>query len=808
MGKTLKAAVKKQNYAIFCAGLVLVIYIIALLGVNYSSQTSFEVSALEQFKLDAEKQAVAISYFYSERKDDLRRLAKARELLTFFENKALGMSMEYGLRASLLAIGELFTNLVGEKELNGDGVYDWIVFLDVDGKPLVSSLPTAAMQQLALQAPLYVENEEQPAIKVVRQNAQHQILVAVDFLFKEQYVGQIVAQVADKTPFQHFITLPQEATDRYCCIANAEGCLYILGENWSTDQFLSDLKDARIGEVQFIDTAWRDHSAIEMLAVRVPIQNTPFFLIAYTPATEVLGHMGTKQLLLAMGALAFIVLAGSAMVIRINTQKLVLKARYDESARQQNLLEIKNAQLSREIEKRRQGEARLHHLAHHDPLTNLPNRVLFNDRLEQALHRAWRENDSVAILFLDLDRFKNINDTMGHPIGDRLLRVVARRLASCVREADTIARLGGDEFIVIMEKIESTQEVARIAQRMLTTLAKPFRLEGRDIFLTVSIGISLYPKDGKNVTELVKNADTALYRAKEQGKNNCQFYIAELTTAAFERFALETSLRRAVERQEFVLHYQPQVSFVNDRVAGVEALVRWRHPEQGLLSPAKFIPLAEETGLIEPIGAWVLHAACAQAKAWQMAGLPSIRLAVNLSVRQIMNSDILTKVRQALEETGLAPQHLELEITESAIMHDPGKAIITLNALKALGISLVIDDFGTGYSSLSYLKRFNVSKLKIDRSFVCDIANSANDKALVRAIIALGHSIQLQVSAEGVETNDQQAFLKAEGCDERQGFLLYEPLTAEAMARLLVRERTMPSAASEPAAVSLLRASL
>jgi diguanylate cyclase (GGDEF)-like protein/PAS domain S-box-containing protein len=425
------------------------------------------------------------------------------------------------------------------------------------------------------------------------------------------------------------------------------------------------------------------------------------------------------------------------------------------------------------------------HLAHHDPLTGLPNRLLFNARLGHALQRARREQAQVAVLFLDLDRFKNVNDSLGHPAGDRLIQAVAGRLKGCVRDQDTVARLGGDEITIIAEDIRHSRDAAAVAQKVLEAFARPFALDDQEVYITASMGVSLFPDDGGEVATLVKNADAAMYRAKAQGRNNYQFYTAELTTMAFERLALESSLRRALERGELVLHYQPQVACGDGRITGLEALVRWRHPEMGLVAPGRFIPIAEETGLIIPLGAWVLEAACRQAHAWHTAGHPGLTLSVNLSARQFLQPDLVETVERILAETGLEPGTLELELTESAFTDNAEEAVRSLHRLKALGVTLAIDDFGTGYSSLSQIKQFPIDRLKIDKSFVDDIPHDADDMTITRAIIALGRSLQMEVVAEGVETEAQRAFLEAEGCDTLQGFLFSTPVSAEAFGELL-----------------------
>jgi diguanylate cyclase (GGDEF)-like protein/PAS domain S-box-containing protein len=433
---------------------------------------------------------------------------------------------------------------------------------------------------------------------------------------------------------------------------------------------------------------------------------------------------------------------------------------------------------------RKQAEARVRRLAHYDELTGLPNRSMFHQRVGRALARARRRGRQLAILFIDLDRFKNINDTLGHDAGDRVLDEIAARLRGCLRETDTVGRLGGDEFVVLIEEVADPAEVALVAQKVLAEVARPIALGAQEVHITASIGISTYPADSEDMQGLMKNADIAMYRAKEQGKNNYQFYSAQMNVHTLERLAMESDLRRALERDEFVLHYQPKIDLANSAIGGMEALLRWRHPVRGLVQPAHFIPLAEETGLIVPIGQWVLRTACAQTKAWQARGL-QLRVAVNLSARQFSQESLLADVAGVLAETGLAAPMLELEITESMVMRNPAHAVALLDSLKAMGVHLSIDDFGTGYSSLSYLKRFPIDNLKIDRSFIQDLPGDGEDAAITRAIIAMAHSLRLTVIAEGVETEKQRKFLHQHGCNEMQGFLFSKPLGAEEFLALL-----------------------
>ncbi len=432
----------------------------------------------------------------------------------------------------------------------------------------------------------------------------------------------------------------------------------------------------------------------------------------------------------------------------------------------------------RDISERKRAEETIRHVAYHDALTDLPNRALLYDRFTQVLAQAGRTKQRLAVMSLDLDRFKVINDSLGHSLGDRLLQAVAERLTGLMREGDIVACVGGDEFILLLPGTTSPEDAAKIAERILKALRLPFHLDGHQLHTTTSIGISLYPYDAEDAATLLKNADAAMYRAKEQGRNSYQLHTPATAARASQQLALEDSLRHAVEHAELVVYYQPQADVDSGQVVGVEALVRWQHPDWGLVAPSQFIPLAEETGLILPLGEWVLRTACAQSKAWQEAGLPPLRLAVNLSARQFQQPDLVETIDRVLKETHLDPHCLELEITEGAAMQNVHLTTKVLHDLQGMGVRIAIDDFGTGYSSLSYLKEFPIDTLKIDQSFVRDVIADRSDAAIVSAIIAMAHSLDLKVIAEGVETRHQLAFLRQRGCDEFQGYLLARPMSA------------------------------
>jgi diguanylate cyclase (GGDEF)-like protein/PAS domain S-box-containing protein len=433
-----------------------------------------------------------------------------------------------------------------------------------------------------------------------------------------------------------------------------------------------------------------------------------------------------------------------------------------------------------DITERKKAEAQISQLAYHDALTGLINRFSLQRQLEQALHMAHREQGALAVIFLDLDRFKTINDTMGHAVGDDLLVEVARRLLDNVRDSDIVARLGGDEFVVVLTEVEDAAAAAHVADKILQALGQPYHIAKNSLHSTASLGLAFYPDDGSDVDTLMKNADTAMYHAKSLGRNNVQFFTAEMNQNVVKRLTLDRDLRVAVETRQFELLYQPQLDSLSGRVVGVEALIRWRHPANGLVPPLEFIPLAEETGLILPLGEWVLDEACRQLRAWRDEGITDVTVAVNLSAHQLRSPVLLAHVAHALERHGLAGSDLELEITESVAMHDPAASISQLKALRKLGVRLSIDDFGTGYSSLSYLKLLPIHTLKLDQSFVRDIESDSNDVAICTATIALAHNLGLAVIAEGVETEAQRLLLTSHQCDFMQGYLFSKPLEPEA----------------------------
>ncbi len=440
--------------------------------------------------------------------------------------------------------------------------------------------------------------------------------------------------------------------------------------------------------------------------------------------------------------------------------------------------------VTRDISDRADAESQVHYLAHYDLLTGLPNRALFRDRLLQAMAQAKRTSTLAAVMFLDIDHFKDINDSLGHAIGDQLLKEIAQRIRACVRETDTVARFGGDEFGLIQTNLNTVEGAADLADRVIASIGNTFIIEGHEIHTAASIGVTIYPFDDHNAEDILKNADMAMYKAKREGRGRYQFYIAELNKIIQQRTAIERDLRTALQKDQLRLHYQPQLDLITGQVVGVEALLRWQHPERGDISPVEFIPVAESTGLIMPIGEWVLRTACQQARAWQDAGLQPVRVAINLSAVQFRHKNLHETITQALTDSRLDPRWLEVELTESLIMKDVRTTIETLQNLHELGVQISIDDFGTGYSSLSYLTRFPINKIKLDKSFVRDV-DKKDGAAIAHTVITLGHSLNMKVMAEGVETVEQLRFLREHGCNEVQGYYFGRPMPASAIERML-----------------------
>ncbi|MET0535252.1 MAG: EAL domain-containing protein [Steroidobacter sp.] len=516
----------------------------------------------------------------------------------------------------------------------------------------------------------------------------------------------------------------------------------------------------------------RAFAAMVMGAAISGMHYTGMFASQFAPDSYCIGATATSSFWLAMA------IGGFALVVLLITMILLMFAAHLDSRALQHAVALENA------------NARLQHLATHDPLTELPNRLLLDDRLSQAIAYADRRAGRFAVMMIDLDRFKLVNDSLGHLGGDELLKEVANRLRGTLRKSDTLARTGGDEFVMIMDEIDTTADIEMLAQRVIAAFNRPFHVLSVDIHTAPSIGVSMYPSDGTTPDQLIVHADAAMYHSKKIGGNVFSLFAPTMNASAQKRLEMENGLRRALVKGEFELHYQPKVDVNTGIISSAEALIRWRDPQRGLVPPGEFIPLAEETGLILQIGDWVLHEACRQAREWQVNGTAPVRVAINMSAQQFKQKNLAQIVQSALESANLEPTYLEIELTESAVMHNAAASAAVLEQLSRIGVHISIDDFGTGYSSLSYLRRFPLDKLKIDRSFIKDVLNNAEDAAIVEAIISLAHSLRLQVIAEGVETEAQLDFLRSLGCDKYQGFYCSPALLPQKFAELM-RARNM-----------------
>ena len=566
------------------------------------------------------------------------------------------------------------------------------------------------------------------------------ILLVEDDLFYEDYLSEILAEEARISyELNHVVRIKD-------CVEHLE-----------RDSFDVILIDLNLPDCTGLDTIYE---------VESQASNTPIIVLTEQDDNEL-----------------------ASQALQSGAQDYLVKGHIDRSTLERSIrYAIERNRLLEQLEESKRLER---HLAYHDALTILPNRHLLHDRLQQALAQSKRSGKLAALLFLDLDGFKRINDTLGHGIGDLLLKSVAKRLKTTVRQVDTVARLGGDEFTIVLLEINHAQDAKNVAQKILKVISRPYKIEEHELFVTASVGISIYPDDGSDIESLIRKADIAMYRAKGQGKNNYQVYHLSMDAKFFERLTLENSLRKAVENEELVAYYQPQVDLRTGEITGVEALVRWQHQKFGLVPPDKFIPLAEETGVILEIDDWMMKTACRQIKNWEREGIANIRVAVNLSTRQFRQKNLTEKVAQILNDSAVQPENLCLEITENEVMHNIETTVEILQALKKMGVLLSLDDFGTGYSSLSYLKRFPIDILKIDRTFVNGIPSDRDDTAISTAIVVLAHSMELKVIAEGVEEPEQIAFLQSLQCDEIQGFYFSRPLSAETVTDLLKVKRRL-----------------
>lgn len=802
------AALRHPTVQAFVLGAALCFYTVVLLIWNFRAEQQVHASAAQSLRLEVEKRAQTVGYLFQRWQADVQRLARSPEIANYYTNKALGMSMEYGLHSSIILIKERFREFVerpfGEERTS----IERVALIELDGTVL------AAFGHTPNEASLWLDQHLRGTGRGIHADPEQGVLTVHAAVHHEGDLrGNLVVWMA-----------PQIVAELALGVATGSGVAgdYLIRDDgqpvlpFSVDPSMRDLADRLVcskcagGLHNRVQTPSNDACpALTILTAAVP--STHFALAMVRASADVFPARTSPALLATAGALPLVAIIALVVITRIRQTNRDLKVQFDVSLRKEQLL---RAEISRR--ERVEGELRdnqdqlrerghqlqkamddAHKLAFYDPLTGLANRVLFRERLANAIDHAKRDNLSVALLFLDLDRFKRINDTLGHHIGDLLLQKVAARLKHSVRSRDIItksaddgserilARQGGDEFTVVLAALRRPEHVSRAAQRVAAVVAKPMILEGLEVSVTASIGISICPSDDTDVEALIRNADAAMYTAKARGGNTFCFFQRSMNDTARQRLEQESDLRKALQQGELSVYFQPQVDLGSGQVIGAEALVRWKHPEKGMIIPGQFIATAEEARLINPLTELVLEAACVEAADWPKVCGKAPRVAVNLSGQSFVNYDICGLVERTLRTSRLSPERLELEITETVLLENRASAAQVLDRVNRLGVRTAIDDFGTGYSSLSYLKSFPIQGLKIDRSFVADVEEDGNDAAIVRAIIALAESLGMETIAEGVETPNQQAFLKQAGCAIGQGFLYSRPLPAAAFRRFL-----------------------
>lgn len=786
---------------LFCA------YTAVLLQWNFKAEQEVREAAEQGLRLEVEKRAQTAGYLFQRWQEDVERLARAPEIGNYYTNQALGMSMEYGLRASLLAIRRRLDAFTARHADRGTATVEAVALLERDGSTLLRVGPQSLDPARAAGGSV---EDRTAGIDAAPGGT---LVIHAPVMHKGDYQGQIVVCLGPRAVAELVLGRPQShgvagdyllgADDGIILPRQADGILPPMARDPACPDCPSSFQGPG-------PTRSRG-SRVQYTVLTAPVSNTPFRLAVVRPSSEVFPGRTSPAVLATAGALPLVAIVALVMITRIRASNRDLKQQFDASQRQERLLREEIGRRERVEAELRENQSQLrergyqlqqamddaHRLAFYDPLTGLANRTLFRERLVHALEAAQRENLTIALLFLDLDRFKRINDTLGHHLGDLLLQKVASRLKHSVRSRDLIAKVtdeageriiarqGGDEFTVVLTSVGQPEHITRVAKRLLDAVARPMILEELEVSVTTSIGVSICPPDEPDIETLIKNADAAMYSAKAKGGNSFCFYERSMNEVARQRLEQESDLRRALQRDELSVCFQPQIAIASGEVVGAEALVRWNHPDKGKILPGEFIATAEESRLINPLTEYVLRCACTAAARWPTVGGRAPRVAVNLSGRSFSNYDICAAVEGILAESGLAPERLELEITETVLLENRAQAEQILQRLNRLGVRTAIDDFGTGYSSLSYLKSFPIQSLKIDRSFIADIEADGNDAAIVRAIIAMAETLELETVAEGVESKEQAEFLRGLGCTLVQGFLYSKPLPPAAFERYL-----------------------
>lgn len=765
--------------AITVAGILLIGYLGLVVGTAYLGQIRLREAVAEQLRLGLEKRAAALTYFFAQRCSDVAGLARDRAIDAYVANRALGMSVEYGLGASLLNVEARLADTAELERLKDRPVYRRITYYDEMGRALADSNDGDLSQ-------LHWESAEHrrgtPCDILVRQEGDQRIaFVAAPVEYKGRSAGTLVGEVDLDLGFAQLAPRESSKADEAQILLSPQVNLLLYPRGAAPmvpwQQLLASLSESQ----QMVDTLPGDR-----VLLRANVVGTPFTLAGIYSPVATHGQLISRWFLVALIGLAVPVLLGIAYLIRLNNRNLVLNASMRAALRQERMLSEQNVRLQREIRKREEYQRKLTYQANYDGLTGLPNRNLALDRLSQAIKRAQRDEHLVLVMYVDLDHFKHVNDSLGHAAGDAMLVQAANRLSGQIRDSDTVARLGGDEFLILCSDMAADDKVSHPVEAVLAAFEKPFQVEGNEFYVSTSIGVAVFPGDGANPQQLLKSADLALYQAKDAGRAGFCFFAPSMNARAQDRLVMERHLRRAIENNELEVLYQPLIELATGSIMAAEALLRWHSPELGEVSPVQFIPLAEEIGFIHDLGDWVLQQACRDAALWSEPR--ELRVAVNISSRQLHSPPrFLSSVKAALQASTLPPHRLELEITESMLLQYRTELSVALGELDAMGIRLSIDDFGTGYSALNYLRRFPFDVLKIDRSFVKDVLVNPASAALVRAIIAMADALSLEVVGEGVEEAGQAEFVYRSGCRFVQGFLFSRPVTAPTIQDMLSR---------------------
>jgi len=772
--------------AIIVAGVLLTAYLILILAVTNLGQKRLKESQYNELQLKVTNYADTLSFFLEVNQDNIDHIAIDKTMTTFFANLASGMSMEYGLGSSLFNLNKLISNLARSGEINNIPIYKRIVLVDfskaiiVDTNPgtalNISQIPFAKMKKNTPSATqhgaIIADDTKMAKIIAVNSPAGLKIKLLQTVYYQNKPSALLIAEINNNLLIQQLISQKQSDNDSHIQLSTPLGDIqawdYLTTAESQSQSVPYNLKHKNI-------------------YIASPIRGTTFSLEGWFEPVNEQDIFTSGWFVLAISVLAFPVLIGLYYLMRINNTNIILHTQVELSTKQQAILAEKNAKLQAEVSKRKQSEQELVHQANHDSLTSLPNRSYSQERLSWAINRSQRDATQILIMFIDLDNFKQINDTLGHDAGDQILKQSSQRLLESVRNTDTVARLGGDEFLLIIPEIKCVETAKDLACKVLASFEQPFNIDNQEFFTSTSIGMSIYPQDGNTPDTLLKNADTALNRVKEAGRNGFSFYDPSMNHDVQRNLLLNGLLRQAISNNELVVYYQPILDLKTRKIIAAEALMRWKNKDLGFISPDEFIPLAEKNGLIHIIGEQALDQACTQAAEWQ--SIAPIKIAVNFSCVQFRYCDeLLLKIRKILKKTGLPANKLEMEVTESLLINQQDDLMDMLKELKKEGVQLCIDDFGTGYSALSYLQKFSFSKLKIDRAFINNMATNHADMSLVTAILAMASSLKLKVVAEGIETDWQANFLTQRDCEYGQGYLFSRPVPAAEFKQLLLKD--------------------